>query len=55
MDVMTTSLNGELTENVFMAQPKGFVMSSKRKKQGMSLREVHLWIKTFIQTDVHQV
>jgi hypothetical protein len=31
MDVMTTSLNGELTENVFMAQPKGFVMSSKRK------------------------
>ena len=54
MNVMTTSLNGELTENVFMAQPKGFVMSSK-KKQGMSLREVHLWIKTFIQTDVHQV
>jgi hypothetical protein len=47
MDVMTTSLNGELTENVFMAQPKGFVMSSKRK-QAMSLMEVHLRIKTFL-------
>jgi hypothetical protein len=31
MEVMTASLNGELTENVFMAQPKGFVVSSKRK------------------------
>ena len=37
MDVMTTSLNGELTENVFMAQPKGFVMSSKRKNKGCHL------------------
>jgi hypothetical protein len=32
MDVMTTSLNGELTENVFMAQPKGFVVSSKKTR-----------------------
>jgi hypothetical protein len=24
MDVITTSLNGELTENMFMAKPKGF-------------------------------
>jgi hypothetical protein len=36
MDVMTTSLNGELTENVFMAQPKGFVVSSKRKTRDVS-------------------
>jgi hypothetical protein len=29
MDVKATFLNGELVENVFMAQPKGFVVSSK--------------------------
>jgi hypothetical protein len=29
MDVKTTFLNEELVENVFMAQPKGFVVSSK--------------------------
>ena len=26
MDVKTTFLNGELVENIFMAQPKGFVV-----------------------------
>jgi hypothetical protein len=36
MDVMTTLLNGELAENVFKAQPKGFynthfVRKSKRR------------------------
>jgi hypothetical protein len=30
MDVMTTSLNGESIENMFMAQPKGFVASNKK-------------------------
>jgi hypothetical protein len=29
MDVKTSFQNGELVENVFMAQPKGFVMSGK--------------------------
>ena len=29
MDVKTTFLNGDLYENVFMAQPKGFVMEGK--------------------------
>jgi hypothetical protein len=29
MDVKTTFLNGELVENVFMAQAKGFVVSGK--------------------------
>jgi hypothetical protein len=29
MDVKTTFLNGELVENVFMTQPKGFVVSGK--------------------------
>ena len=29
MDVKTTFQNGELVENVFMAQPKGFVMRGK--------------------------
>jgi hypothetical protein len=36
MDVMTTSLNGELIENVFMTQPKGFVVSSRRKTRNVT-------------------
>ena len=43
MDVKTTFLNGELVENVFMAQPKGFVASNK--KQVMSLKEVIYGLK----------
>ena len=37
MDVKTTFLNGELEENVFMAQPKGFVVSGK-EHMGCHLR-----------------
>ena len=29
MDVKTTLLNGDLYENVYMAQPKGFVVEAK--------------------------
>jgi hypothetical protein len=31
MDVKTTFLNRELVENMFMAQPKGFVVSVKER------------------------
>ena len=37
MDVKTAFLNGELVENVFMAQPKGFVVSGK-EHMGCHLR-----------------
>jgi hypothetical protein len=37
MDAKTTFLNYELAENVFMAQPKGFVVSDK-EHMGCHLR-----------------
>jgi hypothetical protein len=37
MDVKTTFLNGELVENVFMAEPKGFVEHGK-EHMGCHLR-----------------
>ena len=44
MDVKTAFFNENLYENVYMAQPKGFVMEEK-KTYGMPPVEIHLWVK----------
>ena len=57
MDVKTTFLNGDLEENVYMAQPKGFVMEGKEqmgcrlKKSIYGLKQAsRQWYLKFDQT-----
>jgi hypothetical protein len=45
MDVKTAFLNGDLDENVYMAQQKDFVMKGK-ERMGCRLKKIHLWLKT---------
>jgi hypothetical protein len=42
MDVKTTFLNGDMLENVYMAQPKGFAIKGK-DREGSLLQELLLW------------
>ena len=41
MDVKTTFLNGVLEENVYMAQPKGFVMKGKERMGCRSKKSIY--------------
>ena len=41
MDVKTIFLNENLEENIYMAQPKGFVMEGK-ERMGCRLKKTHL-------------
>ena len=44
MDVKTTFLHGDLEEEIYMKQPKGYAM--KGKKVGMQDEKVPVWFKT---------
>ena len=53
MDIKTAFVNGDLEENVYIAQPKGFVMEGK-EQMGCRLK-IHLWIKASFNTVVFEV
>ena len=54
MDVKTAFLNENLEGNVYVTQPKGFVMEGKRTN-GMPPKEIHLCIKISFKTVVLEV
>ena len=54
MDVKAAFLNGDLEENIYMAQPKGFVVEGK-ERMGCHLKKIHLWIKRSIKTVIFKV
>ena len=51
MDVKITFLNGDLYEDVYMAQP----CRGRKRTYGMPPEEIHLWIKADILTVISKV
>ena len=54
MNVKTTFFNGDLYENVYMAQPKGFVVEEK-ERMGCRLQKSIYGLKVSLQTVVFEV
>eukprot|EP00253_Pinus_taeda_P029970 PITA_29970 len=52
MDVKTIFLHEDLEEEIYMKQPEGFAVKSK-KETGMQVKEVSVWVKTVTKDVVY--
>ena len=54
MDVKTAFLNGNLYEDVYMAQPKSFVVEGQ-ENLGCHLKKINLWLEASLKAVILEI
>jgi hypothetical protein len=54
MDVKTTFLHGDLEEEIYMKQPKGFVVKGN-KELVCKQKKIHVWVKAITKDVVSKI